>query len=244
MKSDSNLVEMKLQNYKSEKKSPIKTLLKLVFNSNNKTNISLEKTKLHLPLNLNNNILSKDRSARNVNSYYNNFFIQNSKKPNFNNENTNDNCNNNLLLKKICINNNNYNNIIKKNKKMTANYDNNRNTCVNKKIGAKNEKQKIIKRNNYNYLNQNLQNNLTTCDNKRIKSIYINKNYENLKNNNKDLIHSNNIKNNNINNYFNSKLEISDKKEEKLFKKENNNDADNMPNTNRNSSYITFYNKC
>ena len=106
---DSNFVELKInENYKREKKSPIRTLLKLTVNPKSKKNISLEKRKTQASTNVNknyNNKLSKISSARNVYQNYQNLnlLVKNKKQIENNNiENINYSNNiNNLLLKKL-----------------------------------------------------------------------------------------------------------------------------------------------
>ena len=246
MKAEYNFVDMKMnENYRREKKSPIRTLLKLTVNSRIKKNISIEKGPVHPSSNIYKNNLAKVSSARNVNLNYNNLNFPKYKKSIHNNENINTNSNHNLLLKRISNYNNNYNNIIKKNKNITVN-------CAKLENKSKNIKQKKIKiEQNNDYFKQKMQKNLITYNNKNIKNIYTNKNFENFKNKSKETIQVNNNTNNNIS-FFNSKLEISNKKEEKSNKNEKNIDnrfiiqnnfENEKPKTNRNSSCINFYNK-
>ena len=120
--SSSNLVEFKInENYKREKKSPIRTLLRLTVNSKSKKNISIEKRKVQN--NNNNNKLSKVSSAQNmIQNYKNSNIIKNKKtlESYNNNENLNIISNNNILLKKISV----YNTLFerRKNKVFTANH--------------------------------------------------------------------------------------------------------------------------
>ena len=243
MKADYNSLEFKIkENYKREKKSPIRTLLKLTANSKSKKNISIEKRNLHPSTNLYYNNLSKATSARNVNVNlnYDNLNIKKNRKLNDNSENINYNSNHNLLLKKISNYNNKYNNYIRKNKNITVNCANNYKKPENK---PKNQKQKKIKiEQNNDYFKQKMKKNIITYDNnKSIKNVYVNKNFESSKNKNDELITIDNNQNTNIS-FFNSKLEISNKKEKNKViinnKKEN-----ERSNTNRNSSCINFYNK-
>ena len=266
----SNFIELKEnENYRREKKSPIRTLLKLTVNPKTKKNTSVEKRKVQASINNNynynnnyNNKLSKVSSARNVYQNYQNLNLIKNKKQNENSniENINYN-NNNLLLKKIS----NYNYLVKNNKNIkvncTSNYNNNylkkkieRNMNKNKNIK---HKQLKIEHNEENNI-QKPQKNIVTYNNyknSKIKTIYVNKNIEK---NNKEIKHNNNINldsNDNNISFFNSRFEISNKKEEKKEnfqpKENNNNKITNnrnnnefeKPNSNRNSSCINFYNK-
>ena len=243
MKADYNSLEFKIkENYKREKKSPIRTLLKLTANSKSKKNISIEKRNLHPSTNLYYNNLSKATSARNVNVNlnYDNLNIKKNRKLNDNSENINYNSNHNLLLKKISNYNNKYNNYIRKNKNITVNCANNYKKTENKP--KKKKKKKIKIEQNNDYFKQKMKKNIITYDNnKSIKNVYVNKNFESSKNKNDELITIDNNQNTNIS-FFNSKLEISNKKEKNKViinnKKEN-----ERSNTNRNSSCINFYNK-
>ena len=277
----SNFVELKInENNKREKKSPIRTLLKLTVNPKRKNKISVEKRKIQPVININNNYnnynnkLSKVSSARNVYQNYQNLnlLVKNKKQIENNNiENINySNNTNNLLLKKL----GNYNYFVKNNKNIKVNCANNYNNYNKKKNEQnmnknKNIKQKKLKieHNDDNNIRKPQKNIMTynIYKNNKIKSIYINKNIEKK---NKEIKQINNNINNNIelepndndNNisFFNSKFEISNKKEEKnenFQPKGNNNKNKNIkinnrnnnefekPNTNRNSSCINFYNK-
>ena len=226
---ESNLVEFKInKNFKREKKSPIRTLLKLTVNSKNKKNISIEKRMVQPSLN-NNNILNKVSSARNVNQNYCNLNIQKNKKLNDvcnnNNENINYNSNSNLLLNKI--NKFKNNNQIKENKNITVNciksynnYGKKKNEQNINKIKNIKHKQLKIEQNNFDFK----QTNTNIYDNNKNqinKNIYTKKNNEknNNINNNININNNNiNINNNNITNnisFFNSRLQISNKKEER-----------------------------
>ena len=269
--SSSNLVEFKInENYKREKKSPIRTLLRLTVNSKSKKNISIEKRKAQNN-NINSNKLSKVSSAQNmIQNYQNTNIIKNKKilESYNNNENLNINSNNNILLKKIS----NYNNLVKNNKNITVNCMNNPNNYLKKKneqnIKIKNVKHKKLKIENhdnnnysYNYYIQKNSKNIATFDNIKSynsKNNYLTKNKEikPVKNNVNINTNTNTNSNNNIT-FFNSRFEISnkkdEKKEDKFNKKESNiiNKKINIknkeeierPNTNRNSSCINFYNK-
>ena len=270
---ESDLIELKInENYKRENKSPIRTLLKLTVNSKNKNNISKEKRNI---INKNNNHnnhqnkLSKVSSASNVIYNYQNLNLLKNKKTiesYNNNENINFNTNNNkILLKKISL----YNNLIKNNKNITVNCINNYNNYIKKKneqnMKIKNIKNKKIKtdhNNNYNLDDYNSKNNKNISNyeyikNYKIKNNYINKNKEikQIKNNLNINVNTNLNTNENDNiSFFNSRLEISNKKEDKKqdkFKNKiinkriniKNKNVFEKPNSNRNSSCINFYNK-
>ena len=262
---DINFVEIKMNgNYHRGKQSPMKTLLKLRGNTKNMKKVSMTKRELRPHTNINNTKLTKKGSASNVNPNKSNLNLQNNKNVFMQN---NENCdfnNNNIIIKKI--------NIIKKkdkiNKNISTNYlnDNNNNEeskksgIIVKKIknikNLKNLKNKNLKTEENNENNEKNIKKIITIDNdnqtkKKIKIIY-NKTNCDKNNNSKDSFKDNtNIM------FFNSRLEISNKKEDKkndyLTIKDNNNNTNNnninnkkqieIPDTNRNASCINFYNK-
>ena len=255
----SKIAEIKTnENYKREKQSPIRTLLKLTGNSKSIKTISNPKKEVKSPTNINhNNKLTKVSSMKNVNQNYFNLNIPKNKNeyiniPN-NNENYNytNNNNNNIIFKKI----NNINKKVKNHKNIIANCITNNNINNNNNYGTKkNEiivkkikynKNKKLKIGQNNECNERPQKKMVTFDNNNKKNVKLYFNgYDKF---NRD------IKKDNIT-FFNSRLEISNKKDEKRkkhFPQKNNNNNLYIKNqkeiepldTNRNTSCIYFYNK-
>ena len=253
-----NFVEIKMNgNFNREKQSPMKALLKLAGNAKNMKKISISKREIRPHINNNNNKLAKINSASNVNQNNSNLqkiknsFMQNNENYNYNN--------NSIIIKKISI--------IKKkdkiNKNITTNYLNSNNNEEERKSGIivkkikniknmKNMKNKKLEINESNEINQRK---IITIDNDNSKKnktkIIYNKTNCDKKNKEKNMI----IKNNNTT-FFNARLEISNKKEDKAInyltlKSNNNNNNDNLinqkqieiPDTSKNASCINFYNR-
>ncbi len=257
----SKIAEIKTnENYKREKQSPIRTLLKLTGNSKSIKTISNPKKEVKSPTNINhNNKLTKVSSMKNVNQNYFNLNIPKNKNeymniPN-NNENynytNNNNNNNNIIFKKI----NNINKKVKNHKNIIANCITNNNINNNNNYGTKkNEiivkkikynKNKKLKIGQNNECSERPQKKMVTFDNNNKKNVKLYFNgYDKF---NRD-IKKDNVK------FFNSRLEISNKKDEKRkkhFPQKNNNNNLYIKNqkeiepldTNRNTSCIYFYNK-
>ena len=254
----SKIVEIKSnENYKRDKQSPIRTLLKLTGNSKSIKTISNPKKEVKPTININhNNKLTKVSSMKNVNQNY--FNLNNTKNKNEcisipnNNENYNYTNNNNIIFKKI----NNINkkvknhkniitNCISNNKNINNNYETKKNQIIVKKI--KYNKNKKLKIGQNNECNERLQKKMVTFDNNNKKNEKLSFNCSIYDKCNRD------IKKDNIT-FFNSRLEISSKKDEKrkkIFPHNNNNNILYIKNqkkiehldTNRNTSCINFYNK-
>jgi len=257
---DSKIIEIKLnEKFKRGKESPIRTLLQLTGNIQSKKNFKSSF------LNNNNNKITKVSSAGNISqNNYNSNAQKNKRLIEINNENIDYNYNSNLLLK--IMNNSNFlyykgknQNLNSKNK--TVNNKNNykyikkKNEPIFNKIKnfkqkkAKNEQGNDIKKKNngknkianngQNYdsyhLNKNLITNPDSKNNNRLKKLFKNHN----------------------DTFFNSRIEISSKKNERRksnYNQKSNNNINNRiisknnqevenQKTNRNSSCINFYNK-
>lgn len=252
---ESKILEIKFnEKCKRGKESPIKTLLKLTGNIQSKKNF-----KSSFMNNVNNNKIAKVGSAGNISqdNYYSNI-RKNKRLIEPNNENIDYNYNSNLLLKRM----NNTNCLYYKGKNQILNNKskavNNKNNCnyvkkknepvfneikylkskksKNEQVNKKNNGKNRIVNNGQNYnsyqLNKNFVTNPDIKNNFRMKKM--------LKNHN-DI-------------FFNSRIEISSKKNERRKSKynqksnnhkincKNNKEVENQK-SNRNSSCINFYNK-
>ena len=263
---ESNIVQLVIkENYKRERHSPIRTLLKLTGNSKSKNKISVEKMKNQTSEDINNSIISKGSSTLNINQNYKNLNISKDKKTidYGNKENINYNSQKNIILQKISDSNN----IVKNNNNITVNRSNNYSNYffrkneqnINKKKFNKNNRYKRLKferndKNNY----RKSQKNIITYDNNNTKNKIKNDFNIKLEKINKELKLINNNRNYKTNaniTFFNSRLQISCKKERKkeniystkvyinqqintIQPKENEGNI-----SNRTSSCINFYNK-
>ena len=262
---DSNFIGTKTnENYNNKKRSPIRTLLKLTTNSKSIKNISIPKRDINPNININyNSKLTKVSSARNINQNYYNINIQNNKILTTHNNNDNykyninNSINNNNIISKNAYNNNKY---VKTNKDITINYIyNNNNYYYGRKrndIIGKNMKNNSLKNEENNEYNDRFKKNMIMTEHKNSQGkIAFNKRNYNYGKYNLEMRKDNSDINNNKY-FFNSKLEISNKKEEKrknnFTQKDNNkNNVLNLKNkndliysnTNRNASSMNFFNK-
>ena len=258
---DSNIIEIQLkEKFKRGKESPIRTLLQLTGNIQSKKNF-----KSSYMNNTNDNKITKVSSAGNINQ--NNYHSKAQKNKRLiepNNENIDYNYNSNLLLKRM--NNNNFLYYKEKyqifdsknrnvNNKNNYKYVKKKNEPIFNKI--KNFKPKKIKNEKVNDINKKYNGKKRIANNgQNYDSYCLNKNVvtNDVKNNvrMKKLL----IKNHNET-FFNSRIEISSKKNERRKSNYNQKGKNNINNkintknnkevenqkTNRNSSCINFYNK-